>query len=103
MKNDFIYTELVNISDDYIQEHTLLIGSDIIFIKIYYYEAVGGWFIDLSVNDKRINGVRITAGIEHLKFYNDFDYDFLLTEVDESPTLLTDLKKCKINFYEKVQ
>ena len=74
--------QLSNITSDSIQEHLLEIGETITF-TLRFLPPASIWVFDVLYKDRRINGVKLSLGVLHLKSHN-LPFDFVIEDTSNS-------------------
>lgn len=69
--------QIENISDDAIQTHTIIFEEDEINLTLRFYELTEMWCFDAEYKDKSVFGIKLSAGVLHIRSQN-FPFDFVV-------------------------
>ena len=94
-----------NITSEPIQLHTLLVDDFEIELQLRFLPEVQIWVMSVTLNEKVINGIKISAGVLHMRGYN-FPFDFAVQITDGSgldPFRLDDFEneRCELYYVTK--
>jgi len=90
-----------NISTDAFQQHTILIDSGEIILKLRYYSVTQLWFMDAQYRGEEIKGVKLSLGVRHINAQN-WPFDFIIEDAsgqDIDPFQLTDFADSRCFLY----
>lgn len=92
--------QIDNISTDTIQRHTIILDNGEITLKLRYLPVVQIWLMDVSYQDKVINGVKLSLGVLHVEKMN-WPFDFVVyTDGEElDPFLANDFSLGRCSLY----
>ena len=72
-----------DITSEVIQRHTLLVDDFEIVIQLRFFPAVEIWQLSVELGEKDINGIKLSAGVLHMRGYN-YPFDFVVALTDSS-------------------
>lgn len=67
--------QVINITNDAHQVHTLLTENGNITLTLRFYPMVEAWIMDVAYGTKSVYGVKISLSVLHLEKFN-FPFDF---------------------------
>jgi hypothetical protein len=68
-----------NIGTEGFQTHTIPLDTGDITLQIRFYASVEIWQMSVEYQDKSINGVKLSAGVTHIRSAN-LPFDFILED-----------------------
>lgn len=71
--------KIINITDEPIQRHTIQFEDDEITLRLRFHPFSTMWAFDVSFKEKETNGVRLAAGVLHIRSRN-YAFDFFVTD-----------------------
>lgn len=71
--------QIENIGDEGFQEHTIPLPDGDIILSLRFLSSVQFWQMSVTYNDKSINGVKLSAGVMHMRSRN-FPFDFIVED-----------------------
>lgn len=74
---------VINISDEPIQDHHILIDGVLVDVQLRFIPVVQCWFMNVTVGDKSINGVKLACSTLHIQHMN-LPFDFVVYVTDET-------------------
>lgn len=74
---------VVNISDEPIQDHHILIDGVLVDIQLRFMPTIQCWFMSIKVGEYIMNGVKMSGSTLHIDYMN-LPFDFLVIVTDES-------------------
>lgn len=75
--------EIMNISDDPYQKHTIVTPESPVNIELRFYPKAQFWTLSVRYGEKIINGLKLSLGVLHMRSHN-LPFDFIA--VDKSNT-----------------
>jgi len=68
-----------NISDEGDQTHEVILPNGDVTLRIRFHSSIGMWKLSVTYKEKSINGVKLSAGVLHMRSAN-FPFDFILED-----------------------
>lgn len=91
--------QIENISDDAIQQHIILFEENEINLTLRFYEIVQMWCFDATYKDKSVFGIKLSAGVLHMRSQN-FPFDFLVETTEGiDPYKIDDFSTARSSLY----
>lgn len=93
--------EIINITDEPGQRHTLLEGNEEITLTLNFYEVTETWTFDVAWRGVKKNGFMISLGCLHIQALN-WPFDFFCVTTDGSglaPFRLGDFSEDRCELY----
>jgi len=71
--------KIENIGNEGLQKQTIPLPNGDAILTIRFLSVVQFWTMDVTYNDKTINGVKLTCGVLHMRSRN-FPFDFIVED-----------------------
>jgi len=75
--------QILNITDEPHQRHTILTDDGEITLMLRFLPAVQVWYMDVEYNGAEARGIKLSAAVSHVRGFN-FPFDFVLSLTDGS-------------------
>jgi len=95
--------QIQNITDEAHQRHIIIFQQSEIILTLRFYQTVSMWCFDVEYKGKIVNGVKLSAGVLHIRSSN-LPFDFAVVGDVIDPFRLDDFKtgRCKLYMLEPI-
>ena len=91
--------QIENITDEAYQEHILVFEESIIELTLRFYPTTQIWCFDAAYKEKSVNGIKLSAGVLHMRSRN-FPFDFVVsTSEGIDPYRINDFSERRCELY----
>jgi len=91
--------QIENITNEAYQSHTIVFEEDVIELSLRFYPTVQIWCFDATYKEKSVLGVKLSAGILHMRSQN-FPFDFVVSTTEGiDPFRTTDFSAGRYKLY----